>query len=60
MCIVDTGARNPIASCSLPVSNGMNVRTNTPATREARRNTLELNLPKAQPVVPEARRIAIE
>ena len=44
MCIVDTGARNPIASCTLPVSNGMNVRTNTPAIREARRNTLELIL----------------
>ncbi len=44
MCIVDTGARNPIAACTLPAANGMNVRTNTPAIREARRNTLELIL----------------
>ena len=44
MCIVDTGARNPIAACTLPATNGMNVRTNTPAVLEARRNTLELIL----------------
>ena len=44
MCIVDTGARNPIAACTLPATNCMNVRTNTPAVLEARRNTLELIL----------------
>ena len=29
MCIVDTGARAFGAACVLPVSNGMNVKTNT-------------------------------
>ena len=44
MCIVDTGARAFGAACVLPVSNGMNVKTNTPKIREARRVNLELLL----------------
>ena len=44
MCIVDTGARAFGAACVLPVSNGMNVKTNTPKLREARRVNLELLL----------------
>ncbi|MBQ6382455.1 MAG: iron hydrogenase small subunit [Clostridia bacterium] len=44
MCIVDTGARAFGAACVLPVSNGMNVKTNTPRLREARRVNLELLL----------------
>ncbi len=44
MCIVDTGARAFGAACVLPVTNGMNVKTNTPKIREARRVNLELLL----------------
>ena len=44
MCIVDTGARAFGAACVLPVSEGMNVKTNTPKIREARRVNLELLL----------------
>ena len=44
MCIVDTGARAFGAACVLPVSNGMNVKTNTPKLRDARRVNLELLL----------------
>ncbi len=44
MCLVDTGARAFGAACVLPVSNGMNVKTNTPKLREARRVNLELLL----------------
>jgi len=44
MCIVDTGARAFGAACVLPVANGMNVKTNTPKLREARRVNLELLL----------------
>ena len=44
MCVVDTGARALSAACVMPVSEGMKVRTNTPAIREARRINLELML----------------
>ena len=44
MCIVDTGARAFGAACVLPVSEGMNVKTNTPKLREARKINLELLL----------------
>lgn len=44
LCCVDTGARSLQAACVLPVSNGMKVRTNTPAVREARKMNLELIL----------------
>ena len=44
MCVVDTGARAFGAACVLPVSNGMNVKTNTPKLRDARRVNLELLL----------------
>ncbi len=44
MCLVDTGARAFGAACVLPVSNGMNVKTNTPKIREARKVNLELLL----------------
>ena len=42
MCVVDTGARALSAACVMPVSEGMKVKTNTPAIREARRINLEL------------------
>ncbi len=45
MCVVDTGARALSAACVLPVSEGMKVKTNTPAVREARKINLELLLP---------------
>ena len=35
LCVVDTGARALQAACVLPVSEGMNVKTNTPAVRNA-------------------------
>ncbi|NMD38461.1 MAG: 4Fe-4S binding protein [Christensenellaceae bacterium] len=44
MCIVDTGARSLQASCVLPATNGMVVKTNTPAIRKARKMNLELIL----------------
>ncbi len=44
MCIVDTGARAFGAACVLPVAEGMNVKTNTPKLRAARKTNLELLL----------------
>ena len=44
MCLVDTGARALAAACVMPVSDGMVVKTNPPAIREARKVTLELLL----------------
>ena len=44
MCVVDTGARSLQAACVLPATNGMNVKTNTPALREYRKTLLELVL----------------
>ena len=45
MCLVEVkGARTLQASCVYPVSDGMEIRTNTPAVREARRVNLELIL----------------
>ncbi len=45
MCIVEVeGARGFVTSCVMPVSDGMVVRTNTPAIRDARKVTLELLL----------------
>ena len=45
MCIVEVeGARGFVTSCVMPVSEGMVVRTNTPAVRDARKVTLELLL----------------
>jgi len=44
MCVVDSGARSLQASCVLPASNGMKVKTNTPEIRNYRRNILKLTL----------------
>ncbi|MBQ7184031.1 MAG: iron hydrogenase small subunit [Clostridia bacterium] len=44
MCVVDTGARALQAACVLPVSEGMKVKTNTPAIRKYRKALLELVL----------------
>ena len=44
MCLVDTGARALAAACVMPVSEGMKVKTNTPAVREARKVNMELLL----------------
>jgi len=44
MCIVDIGTRSLPASCTLPVENGMDVKTNTPEVRKARRTNMELIL----------------
>ena len=44
MCVVDVGARALAAACVMPVSEGMVVKTNTPAVREARKAVLELIL----------------
>jgi iron-only hydrogenase group A len=45
VCIVEVeGARNLVASCSMPVSQGMKVQTNTRRVREARRAVVELLL----------------
>ena len=45
MCVVEVKkARSLVASCVYPVAEGMEVQTNTPKLREARRTTLELLL----------------
>lgn len=45
MCVVEIkGARTFAASCVYPVSEGMEVKTNTPGLRKARKTTLELIL----------------
>ena len=45
VCVVEVeGARNLVASCSMPVAQGMKVRTNTRRVREARRAVVELLL----------------
>ncbi|WDC84857.1 NADH-dependent [FeFe] hydrogenase, group A6 [Caloramator sp. mosi_1] len=43
VCVVEVGPRL-IASCTLPCENGMEVKTNTPKVREARRTVVELLL----------------
>ena len=44
MCVVDTGGRALQAACVLPATDGMVVKTNTPALREYRKMLLELVL----------------
>lgn len=45
MCLVEaTGARGLVAACVYPVSEGMEVKTNTPKVRQSRKTTLELIL----------------
>jgi len=45
ICVVEVkGARSLLAACTHPVSEGMEVFTNTPALRKARKTTLELIL----------------
>ena len=45
MCIVEVkGARSLVAACVYPVSEGMEVRTNTPQIVESRKKTLQLIL----------------
>jgi NADH-ubiquinone oxidoreductase-G iron-sulfur binding region./2Fe-2S iron-sulfur cluster binding domain. len=45
LCVVEIkGVRNLQASCVYPVSDGMEIFTNTPRVREARRSNLELIL----------------
>ncbi|MDK2806475.1 MAG: NADP-reducing hydrogenase subunit HndD [Thermoanaerobacterium sp.] len=45
LCVVEIkGVRNLQASCVYPVSDGMEIYTNTPRVREARRSNLELIL----------------
>jgi len=45
MCLVETGdGGDPVAACSLPVEDGMTVRTQTDRLRRSRKNTIELLL----------------
>ncbi|MCD8040482.1 MAG: [FeFe] hydrogenase, group A [Clostridia bacterium] len=45
LCLVEaTGARGLVAACVYPVSEGMEVRTNTPRVRKSRKMTVELIL----------------
>ena len=45
MCLVEaTGARGLVAACVYPVSEGMEVQTNTPRVRKSRKTTVELIL----------------
>lgn len=43
VCVVEAGPRL-IASCTLPCENGMDIKTNTPKVREARKTVVELLL----------------
>ena len=48
MCVVEIkGARSLQASCVYPVSEGLDIKTQSPAVREARKVTLELILSKS-------------
>lgn len=45
VCVVEVeGQRNPVASCSFPVSEGMKVKTSSPLLRRLRRDVVELIL----------------
>lgn len=45
MCLVEaSGARGLVAACVYPVSEGMDVKTNTPRVRKSRKTTIELIL----------------
>ena len=44
LCLVEGGGRGLQASCVLPVTEGMNIKTNTPEIRKARKVNLELLL----------------
>ena len=45
ICVVEaTGARGLVTACVFPVTEGMEIKTNTPKVREARKTTLELIL----------------
>ncbi len=44
VCVVDVGARALQAACVYPVAEGMVVKTNTPAVRQARKTVVELLL----------------
>ena len=45
ICVVEaTGARGLVAACTHPVSEGMEVQTNTPKVRTSRKTTVELLL----------------
>ena len=44
VCVVDVGARALQAACVYPISEGMVVKTNTPAVRSARKTVVELLL----------------
>ena len=47
MCLVEaTGARGLVAACVYPVTEGMEVQTNTPKCRKSRKTSLELLLSK--------------
>ncbi len=45
ICVVEaTGARGLVTACVYPVTDGMEIQTNTPRVREARKTTLEMLL----------------
>jgi NADH dehydrogenase/NADH:ubiquinone oxidoreductase subunit G len=45
VCLVEvTGARTLMTACSTPVANGMEIKTNSPRVRAARRQVVELLL----------------
>ncbi len=44
LCLVDAGGRSLQTACVLPATDGMNIKTNTPAIRKARKINLELLL----------------
>jgi NADH dehydrogenase (ubiquinone) Fe-S protein 1 len=44
MCLVDTGAPKPQASCAMPVMPGMKIQTETPVVKRAREGVMEFLL----------------
>ena len=45
MCLVDVeGSPKPVASCAMPVNEGMSIHTNTPSVKKAREGVMEFLL----------------
>ena len=58
LCVVDTGARALQAACVLPAAEGMNVKTNTPAVRNARKQGVKVGLIRPSGAFPACARLA--
>ena len=47
MCLVDVeGAPKPVASCAMPINEGMSIHTNTQSVKKAREGVMEFSFDK--------------